>query len=380
MNSIFEKLADLNRRWNDLPRRAAIIAVTSICLIFVCITFKFIGPLIGALVFSWIIKPIALPVEKVFTKIKIPKKIAALIAVILVFGLLSALLFLLASVLKNELSDLFNSLPGFIRETSAYLRLQVNKLMGVFEAEGNEEIVATIYEMLMTGLNKLTEIVTGLAGTLMSFTWSAFTSIPDVIIVVLFTIMESYYIVADRDDIARFFNKWAPSGFGGAFDQVKKVMILGVRAQIVTALAQMVVAAVVLMIGFAVMDINYAVVLAMLIAGLDALPVIGAGLIMFPMMAYYAVIGDYMMMLGAIVLYFLVQVIKRVMEPKILGKQMRLNQLATMISMYAGYKLLGFIGIVVGPLLLMLFTVVLNITAAKPAEVTEEAKPVSEGE
>lgn len=384
MNTIFEKLADVNRKWNDLPRRAGIIIITSLCLIVACATFKYIAPLICAMVFSWIIKPLASPLEKLFRKIKIPHKLAALIAVILVFGVLTALITLLVSVLTNEASDLLNSLPGLIREGSTFLKEQVDKFMLLFEAEENEEIVSTIYNMLMTGLNKITEMFTGLAGTLMSFTWSAFTSIPDVILIVLFTIMESYYIVADRDDIARFVKKWAPVGFDGAYTQVKNVMVMGVRAQIITAIAQMFVAAFILVVGFALMDIHYATVLAVLIAGLDALPVIGAGLIMFPMMAYYLAVGDYMMLLGVVVLYFLVQVVKRVMEPKIMGKQMRLNQLATMIAMYAGYKLIGFFGIVVGPLLLMLFTVVLNITSAKPEEIQpaekKEEKPASEGD
>ena len=62
-----------------------------------------------------------------------------------------------------------------------------------------------------------------------------------------------------------------------------------------------------------------------------------------------------MLALGVMVLYCIMLIIKRIMEPKLLGSQMRLRQLTTMVAMYAGFKVIGFIGLIVGPLTLLLF-------------------------
>lgn len=381
MNSFLCKMAEFNSKWKDIPRRAGIILITSLCLGVCCVAFKYLAPFVCALLFSCVIRPLAKPLEKLFSKLRISRRLGVLIAVVLVFGVLASLLILLVTVLTGEAQDLLASLPGFVNDVSVYIKEKITLGTELIQAQAGDEALNTVYNILMTGLNRLTELASSLAAGVVTFTWSAMSSIPNIVLVVLFTIMESYYIVADRDDIGRFFRKWLPDGFSGGFAQVKNAMIKGVRAQIITALLQMVAAAVVLTVGFVIIDVKYSLILGTLIAALDALPVIGAGLIMFPMIGYYIIVGKYMMALGVLVLYFVVQVVKRVLEPKILGKQMKMKQLATMISMYAGYELVGFIGIIIGPLLFMLFTVVLDITARpEPARIEVEEKSASEGE
>jgi sporulation integral membrane protein YtvI len=379
MNNFLGRLVDFNRKWKDIPRRAGIVLLTCLCLGICCVAIKYLAPFVCALVFSCAIRPLAKPLEKLFTRIRISPRIGALIAVVLVFGVLATLFIMLIAILTGEVQDLIAAMPGFINDVSIYIKEKVVWGTELIQAQAGDEALNTIYDMLMTGLNRLTEVASSLAAGLVSFTWSAMSSIPNVILVVLFTIMESYYIVADRDDIGRFFRRWMPDGISGRFDQVKKAMLKGVRAQIVTALLQMLAAAVVLTVGFVIIDVKYSLIMAMLIAALDALPVIGAGLIMFPMIGYYLIVGKYMMALGVMVLYLVIQVVKRVLEPKILGNQMKMHQLATMISMYAGYALMGFIGMIIGPLMLMLFSVVLEITdITEIKEIPEPAR--KEGE
>ena len=185
---------------------------------------------------------------------------------------------------------------------------------------------------------------------------------------VLFMIMESYYVVADRHDIGNFFRRLLPEKVADSGTEIKDIMINGVKAQFVTAVVQMVVAAVILAIGFTVMDLNYALMLGIIISVLDALPVIGAGLIMFPMMGFYLVTGQYMLLVGTVALYLIVQVAKRVIEPKLLGTQMSLNQLATMVAMYAGFVFMGYLGLLIGPLLLKLFMAILSNAAREPVK------------
>lgn len=373
MEMFLAKLKEFNEKWNDLPRRALIVISTFVGLMLVWSSFKYLSPLVVALVFSWLVKPIAKPLEKVLEKIRLPKKIGALIAVLIVFGVIFALLFWLGSALAHEAEELIVALPSYIKNIGEYVTNMWSLASERMQDEIGDEAITAIYNILMTALNKVAEIASNFAAWLVTFTINAVAKLPDVILFVLFMIMECYYVVADRHDIGNFFRKLVPVKVADSGEDIKDVMLSGVKAQFITAVFQMLAAIVILAIGFSVMDMRYAMMLAVIISVLDALPVIGAGLIMFPMMGFYAVTGNYVLLAGNVALYLIVQVVKRIMEPKLLGAQMKLSQLATMVSMYAGYAMMGYIGLLIGPLMLKLFMAVLSSSIGQPAaEATKE--------
>jgi len=363
-----DKLREFNKNMNDIPRRAMIVVLTFLSLMLVWASFKYLAPLVVALVFSWLVKPIAKPMERLFRKIHIPQKLGALIATLLVFGVLGALLVWLCSALAGEAKEFLASLPGYIEDIVDYVTKLWNMASERIQDQMGDQVLDTIYNVFMTAINKVAEIASNIAAWMVTLTINLVAKLPDVIIFVLFMIMECYYVVADRHDIGNFFRKLMPEKVADAGAEIKDIMVSGVKAQFITAVLQMVAAAFILAFGFTVMGLNYALMLALIISVLDALPVIGAGLIMFPMMGYYLVTGQFVLLAGAVTLYLIVQVVKRVMEPKLLGTQMSLNQLATMVAMYAGFEFMGYIGLLIGPLMLKLFMAILNSAAREPAK------------
>lgn len=379
MEAFMARLKKFNEAWNDIPRRTIIVIVTFLGLLLAWASFRYFSPLVCALVFSWLVKPIAKPLEVLFGKMRLPKRLGALLALVLVFGVLFMSLIWLATALAGEAKSLLDSLPDYIEETADYITDVAGRASEIVQDQAGDEALTTIYEMLMAALNKLAGMASSFAAWLVSFTLSAVMTLPDVVLFVLFMIMECYYVVADRHIIGAFFRKLLPGKVADNGAKIKTVMVGGIRAQFITAVVQMVVAAIVLVVGFSIMDIQYALMLGVIISVLDALPVIGAGLIMFPMMIYYVICADYMLALGTLALYLIVQVVKRILEPKLLGKQMRLNQLATMASMYAGYVMMGYLGLLIGPLMLKLFIAILNSSAgvqdaAPPAAVHTDSR------
>lgn len=382
MVELFARLKDFNRKWNDLPRKALVVVLTCIVLVLVWASFKYLAPLVMAVVFSWLVKPIARPLERVFEKIRLPGKLGALIALVVVFGILFAVIVWLATALAHEGRMLVESLPSYIQEAADYITGVANKASTAIEDQIGEEALNAVYDILMTALNKVAEMASSFAAWLVSFTFSAVMSLPDVVLFVLFMIMECYYVIADRKPIGAFFRRLLPETVASTGARIKDVMIKGIRAQFITAILQMLVSIVILCVGFTIMDLEYALTLGLVISVMDALPVIGAGLFMFPMIIYYIVTADYMLALGTTALYLIMQVIRRILEPKLIGKQMRLSQLATMVSMYAGYVIMGYLGLLIGPLMLKLFMAILSSsvggTAAPPAQ--PEPLPVAEPE
>ena len=132
-----------------------------------------------------------------------------------------------------------------------------------------------------------------------------------------------------------------------------KAVLLQVRSQLMVSLA----VTLFLMIALAAFRVRYGLLIGLGIGVADALPVLGAGLFLIPwsIAAFDAGTG-----VLAACLYVGTVVIRQVLEPRIVGHNLGLYPLATMAAMYAGYRLLGFLGLLAGPVLLNVIVVVLE--------------------
>ena len=86
--------------------------------------------------------------------------------------------------------------------------------------------------------------------------------------------------------------------------------------------------------------------LAVLIALIDALPVFGTGTVLIPWAVVKLLVGEYPMAVGLILLYVLTQVVRQVIQPKIVGDSMGFPPLMTLFFLYLGFKLHGISGMI----------------------------------
>lgn len=109
-----------------------------------------------------------------------------------------------------------------------------------------------------------------------------------------------------------------------------------------------------LLLGLLLLRREYALLLAFLIALLDALPIFGAGLVLLPWAAILALLGDTVGALGLGALHVLVWLVRSFLEPKVLGKSGDLPPLLSLLAIYVGFRAAGVAGMVLGPLVLLL--------------------------
>src|SRR5699024_12124721 len=81
-----------------------------------------------------------------------------------------------------------------------------------------------------------------------------------------------------------------------------------------------------------------------------ALPIFGAILIFLPWIIYNFTTGDFTLGIGLSILYGLIVAQRQFIKPKILSSSIGISPLATLFTMFVGFKLIGVIGIVIGPL------------------------------
>ena len=115
----------------------------------------------------------------------------------------------------------------------------------------------------------------------------------------------------------------------------------------------MVIVFIFLCIGFFVLNVNNFIIVAFIVAFVDLLPVLGTGIILLPWSVYCFVADNFYKGLGILTIYILVCILKNIIEPKIIGKQIGINPLLSLIAIYLGYKTIGFFGIVIFPIVLI---------------------------
>lgn len=125
------------------------------------------------------------------------------------------------------------------------------------------------------------------------------------------------------------------------------------------------VTALVLVIGFYVLQIPYAPVWAVLVALIDALPVLGTGMVLVPWSVVCFLQGDSARGIGLLGIYAVAALLRSVLEPRLVGKQLGLDPLITLLAIYVGYRLLGFGGMIIAPLLAVVLTQVITLPSKK---------------
>jgi predicted PurR-regulated permease PerM len=124
-----------------------------------------------------------------------------------------------------------------------------------------------------------------------------------------------------------------------------------------------------MLVGLFILKAPYPVLMAIVIAVLDLLPIIGVGFVLIPWGVWSIMIGNVPFGIGILVLFVFQTIIREIIEPKIVGKNLGTHPILTLIFIYVGYSLFGIIGLILVPVL----TVLVNIAFGKKnsSEVTE---------
>ena len=108
-----------------------------------------------------------------------------------------------------------------------------------------------------------------------------------------------------------------------------------------------------LLAAFLYLKIDYALLTAVLVAMVDALPVLGAGTVLVPWAIYHLLLGQLPRGIALLALYAIILLVRSLMEPKVMAAQAGLPPLSALLAMYLGYSLFGLWGMLLLPILLL---------------------------
>lgn len=177
-------------------------------------------------------------------------------------------------------------------------------------------------------------------------------SIPAVMMNLIFTIMLSFFISIHYEMVIKFFNAQMPDKVKSLIADLKIIFKDTVFKYIRAAIILMFITLVELAVGLIILKQPNAIIIALGIAVFDALPFFGTGAIMIPWIMIELLQGNYSFALELGILYGIVTLIRSILEPKIVGDQLGLNPIASLMAVYVGYRLFGVLGMIAFPILL----------------------------
>jgi len=170
-------------------------------------------------------------------------------------------------------------------------------------------------------------------------------SVPSFLVKFIITIVASFFFVSDYYAITSFLARQLPQK---ARDMLFKVKEKGVDVIFKFGRAYAILLSITfveLLIGFSLLRVDYALLIALLTAIVDILPVLGTGTVLIPWAAAMLILGNFPLGIGLLILYAIITVVRQMLEPRVVGKQIGLYPLVTLVCMFVGTYLFGFVGL-----------------------------------
>ena len=282
-------------------------------------------------------------------KLRLRRGIAAGIGITMAFALLVLTLMLLGALAVRELSMLSGILPqaqemvrtglGSLQDLFLSLATRLPESINAPATQAVLELFSGSAALLSKVTDKLLGLATGLLGR-----------IPDGALGFGTALISSYMISTKLPGIKTALRRRVPEvwkeKYLPALHTVKDSVFSYLKAQCKLAGVTFLIVAG----GLLVLGIRLAPLWAFLIALVDAVPLLGTGTVMIPWALAALVQGEHIRAIGLTAIYLAAVITRSVLEPRLIGKQMGIDPLVTLVALYLGYRLWGVLGMLLAPL------------------------------
>lgn len=302
-------------------------------------------PFILAFVFSSLIEPLVRFIE---TKLRISRKIGSIFSILVVLGVILTILGLLIARLVKEIINVYNSLNITFDSISAFIDnilQEANNLFLKLPVQLSDGINNAINNFSNNLENFLKPVVDLATGTI-QFAFS----LPQVVIFIVVTILATYFMSSDKHKIAKFLDAQIPSNWLRNTRDVTNSVFTALFGWLKAQLILMSITFSEVLVGFLIIGIENALLLALIIALVDALPILGTGSILLPWAVIDLLTGNTRQGLSLALLWLIILFVRQLIEPKVVGHQIGIHPLFTLFGMYLGLQFIGVLGMFLGPI------------------------------
>ena len=303
-----------------------------------------LAPFVAALITAAILNPL---VRRLQRRLCWSRRALTMVLLAVLFGLLGAGLGFLGYIAGQEIVALAQNRDGLLES----LQRMMDQLQALSDRLWTlvPEQLSDPMQGAMTGLlNWLNQTTPALVQRLADYTTNKAMGVPSFCVALVVYVMAAYFLTADypylRARAARGMDQ-ALGAFGG---YLKAELLLSVGVFFI------------LLGGFVLTRQPYGLLLALGLAVLDFIPIVGAGTVMVPWAVVELITRNFSSAISLMVIWGIIALFRRAMEPKFVGDQTGLSPVLSLLSVYVGMKLGGVLGMILGPVLTL---VLLNLAS-----------------
>ncbi|MGN1401394.1 MAG: sporulation integral membrane protein YtvI [Bacillus sp. (in: firmicutes)] len=284
-------------------------------------------------------------------KCKDNRLIGVTITFICYIGSLLALAYITVSVLVKQAITLAEKAPGFVKDIYQSLVLPNISKWETYTASIPENVIPSMQNMMERGITSLEGFTQTTVEALIAF--AGF--IPGFLIEFIIYLVGLFLISLELPNLKEKFKLLInPVTYQKISLVVNDLMKAGVgflKAQIVLSVITFIMA----FVGLSILGVPYTLLVSILIVVVDILPILGTGSVLVPWATVAILQGNTSLGIGLIILFLVITVVRRMVEPKVYSANMGLSPLAALISLYLGFKVMGVVGLFVGPALVIVY-------------------------
>ncbi|MCD8121070.1 MAG: sporulation integral membrane protein YtvI [Clostridiales bacterium] len=297
-------------------------------------------------VVGWVIACIANPLVRFLeSRVKLVRRHSSALIVIVVLAAIIGLGYLLVSRLIILAMELARDLPSIYETVAAEADQLLQSLDG--RLSFLPDTLQEVWREFTGDVGRSASVlVQQIASPTVSIAGSVAKSVPSILVNTVVMILSSYFFIAEQEKIVAFWKRYLPQDGSRYWNHVKSETRRLISGYFLAQFRIMFIVALLLLVGFLVLGIRYAVPLAIGVAFLDFLPVFGTGTILIPWAICELLTGKYALAVGLVLLYGLTQVVRQMIQPKIVGDSMGLPPLATLFFLFLGFRLHGISGMI----------------------------------
>lgn len=317
---------------------------------------KYVLPVLTPFIVAFVIASlIRIPVKRLYGSSEVKNKLISVITCVIFFAVIFSILMVVSINLYHTVSEFLISIPMIYQNDIVPALSLVYDLIEESLTSMDAGIAAEIDDVFRESLNSVGEYIKNFSVNAVKVLSGSLVEIPGFIIKLVITIISTFFCMIDYDKIINLFVKLIPSGkketVVNLVEYYKSTLMIYIKSYSLLFLLTYVELA----IGFTIMRIPYAPLIGLLVAIFDILPILGVGGILLPWAVILLIMKEIPMGIGMLILYLVITFIRNTTEPRLVGKQIGLHPLATLIFMYLGLRFLGFLGMFLFPVTLAVF-------------------------
>lgn len=301
----------------------------------------YMTPFVLALLLAAVIDP---PVDFLDERLPIGRGFAVLIMLLLVLTVLVILVLLLVANITAELNQLLATLPEYSKTLTTQLIAWIEQVRSMYAVL--EELPYPWGDLIQSNLSRVADVVKSLASSFLSLV----RGVPNFLFTLVIASIATFFISRDKHQLFDFILGLLPNRWRKDALHVKSEISTGVLGFLRSQLILVSISGLLATVGLLVLRVPYAWLLGLLAGVLDLIPMIGPGGVFLPLALYYAVVGKAAYGLAILAVLGVILLVRQVSEPRVVGSNIGLHPLTSLIAIYLGAQFLGVSGFILGPL------------------------------